>query len=637
MAIMAFLSRNEEKGGESNVVKFYGQGAFHHLALLLVPPDSFLPEWHHWSGPNDPQGGRMRISNRYLISLILCLLVMPTLAYVQVSGAITTDTTWGLTSPAADGIYWVTGAVTVSNGAILTIEPGVIVKFDAFAGIYLGQGSSGTLSAVGTAPSPILLTSILDDSIGGDTNGDGNATSPGPGDWMQIRFDSGGGGVMDYVSILYAGRSSNGALELSAGAPSSVTHSVVQYASSSSAVWFGNGFMTTFSNNTISNSTYEGVSTTASGLLPPTFSSNTFDSNGSWPLHIYPSDAPRVASDNVFTANNGQGVYLNVEILTAGTHTWLKLSVPWVVSGGVTIPVGSQLDFSPGCIVKMAGGSFDANVGTLNAVGTLAEPIVFTSVKDDAVGGDTNSDGSATSPAPGDWGFLRFREGGTGALEYCTIRYAGAGVSQPAVDCIRGFPTQIKNCAITDNQYIGLTLTETGTCAVDTSTFDRNGSYPIVAYPDFISGIASSNTFSGNAIHAVQIFGGSLTSGVHSWSSLPVPYYVPGGLGIDPGATANISPGAIFKLERTSAINVNGTLNAVGTSLLPITFTSARDDTAGGDTFGDGSTTTPAPDDWTTVIYAGLSAGGTLDYVENAVRRVHGCDAEMQRWLFHYF
>jgi hypothetical protein len=75
------------------------------------------------------------------------------------------------------------GNVTVAAGATLTIEPGVIVKFN---GSLRKLIVNGTLSAVGTQTSLITFTSYQDDSAGGDTNGDGSTTTGAAGQWIDI-------------------------------------------------------------------------------------------------------------------------------------------------------------------------------------------------------------------------------------------------------------------------------------------------------------------------------------------------------------------------------------------------------------------------------------------------------------------
>lgn len=95
----------------------------------------------------------------------------------DVSGNITTNTTWDLTgSP-----YVVTGTIQVQSPAVLTIEPGVIVKLDDNANLYAYAGA--TILAAGTAADPIIITSLKDDTAGGDTNEDGDSTTPARRDW----------------------------------------------------------------------------------------------------------------------------------------------------------------------------------------------------------------------------------------------------------------------------------------------------------------------------------------------------------------------------------------------------------------------------------------------------------------------
>jgi hypothetical protein len=89
------------------------------------------------------------------------------------------DTSW----TAAGSPYVLNGNVTVAAGATLTVEPGVVVKFN---GTTRSLIVNGALSAVGTPSNRIVFTSYQDDSAGGDTNGDGSATTGAAGQWLHI-------------------------------------------------------------------------------------------------------------------------------------------------------------------------------------------------------------------------------------------------------------------------------------------------------------------------------------------------------------------------------------------------------------------------------------------------------------------
>ncbi|MGA2659692.1 MAG: carboxypeptidase regulatory-like domain-containing protein, partial [Verrucomicrobiota bacterium] len=102
-------------------------------------------------------------------------------------------------------LHLVAGPVVVPAGATLTINPGAVLKFAA--GVNLTVQTGGTLMAQGTVAMPITFTSIKDDSVAGDSNGDGAATTPAAGDWDSI-YISGGNAIFDHVVVTY-GASAN--------------------------------------------------------------------------------------------------------------------------------------------------------------------------------------------------------------------------------------------------------------------------------------------------------------------------------------------------------------------------------------------------------------------------------------------
>ena len=90
-------------------------------------------------------------------------------------------------------------------------------------------------------------------------------------------------------------------------------------------------------------------------------------------------------------------------------ETWCAADSPHQMTGDVTVAPGVTLTVEPGAVVKGAT-TVELNVqGHLEAIGTAAQPITFTSSVDTAYN---------------QWSGLVF-EGGTGELDYATVRYGG--------------------------------------------------------------------------------------------------------------------------------------------------------------------------------------------------------------------
>jgi hypothetical protein len=80
------------------------------------------------------------------------------------------------------GPYLVTGDLVVAKGAVFTVKPGVVIKFEKGVNFVC----NGKLVAKGTKAKPIYFTSVNDDSVGGDTNCDKGAVKPAAGDYGKI-------------------------------------------------------------------------------------------------------------------------------------------------------------------------------------------------------------------------------------------------------------------------------------------------------------------------------------------------------------------------------------------------------------------------------------------------------------------
>jgi RHS repeat-associated protein len=169
----------------------------------------------------------------------------------------------------------------------------------------------------------------------------------------------------------------------------------------------------------------------------------------------------------------------NVSGAISSNTTWTAANSPYIVTGNVTVAAGVTLTIEPGVVVKLNNQFREIKVnGTLTAIGTEALPITFTSIQDDTVGGDSNGDGSATSPAPAQWYRIHFAAGTASELRYVNVRNGGYGSANwgygaIAVDNV-GTSVLIDRATITGNQRSGIKVFE-GSVTVSASTISDNG------------------------------------------------------------------------------------------------------------------------------------------------------------------
>ncbi|HUU83382.1 MAG TPA: Ig-like domain-containing protein, partial [Phycisphaerae bacterium] len=123
-----------------------------------------------------------------------------TYSVIGVGGSLSQDVVWEQT-----GIpYLVTTDVNVPSSRTLTVDGGVVVKFNSGKKLTI-QGTCLTVDAVGN---PVIFTSYRDDTYGGDTNGDGSSNGS-AGDWAGIYFQT-TSNIFDHAVVRYAGLSISG-------------------------------------------------------------------------------------------------------------------------------------------------------------------------------------------------------------------------------------------------------------------------------------------------------------------------------------------------------------------------------------------------------------------------------------------
>ncbi|MBK8845996.1 MAG: T9SS type A sorting domain-containing protein [Bacteroidetes bacterium] len=229
--------------------------------------------------------------------LLICfcfIMYINSFAQTFISGFISTNTTWSV----AGNPYIVNGNALLTHGNTLTIEPGVIVKFETDKALQI----DGELIAIGTFEDQITFTS--------------NQANPQKGDWAKIHFadtcidavfDFMGkyqsGSIMKYCNVLYAGGIGYGAIHIERSAPYFTYCKIVSSNTSGIYSWESNY---TIDSSLIKGCNDYGINCRYPPFFPKiTIQTDTFELNNG---AIYFSENglfPRQINNNVFTNNYG--------------------------------------------------------------------------------------------------------------------------------------------------------------------------------------------------------------------------------------------------------------------------------------------------------------------------------------------
>ena len=624
---------------------------------------------------------------------------------VYVNADIITDTTW-----TPDNVYVVQKDVRVVRRVTLSIDPGTVVKFAKYADLkvegalkvgpppYLvflpvilkdlatlaGPVAGASLASRSVAAEPVervVLTSLNDDTFGGDINDDPDEEIvPAQGDWGGIVFE-----------------------EESDDAESFVRRFAIRYSGEPRSLTEQGPILLNNASPTISDGQFHETFLAGVEIDLPSFNTNWY--NDVWDIH----------------------------------------EMAYHLSNDVTVARANTLRISPGTVLKFAPGKQLIVEGTLQAVGNAGQPIVMTSSKDDSALGDTNLDGGDTEPAMKDWEGVQFAvesRANPGRLENVELRYTGRN-NGPAIQIENCSPT-IENITFVENYRNGARLRASGqrlgTVALmsksvpyiigDDLTIPRRESLPIgpgatlkfefhksllvegiiraIGTPqepilmtsikdddaindtnndgfltspdrgdwggilfddqsddencalewvdlmyggnaglgktkiapvrlDNASPVLDRLDFENNWVNGVEIPMGAWRT--DTWDNPDVVYFVTGDLEIPTGETLTVEPGVVVKLlnavspTQPPAITVKGDLRIGELGQGRVFLTSGRDDNVGPqpsegfspnwDSNSDGTVTAPQIEDWVGVIYES-TADAASSYVRNAVLRYGG-------------
>ncbi len=348
-----------------------------------------------------------------MVTFVGCETVEPPLSLEHINETITTPTVWKLeNSP-----HTITGSINVS-GAVLTIEPGTIIRFNPGARITVSGVNSG-LVAAGLPGSPVLFTSSAD--------------IPSPGDWDYIMFKDGATRCeMDYCIVEYGGNNSSwGMIDVEGNALVSINNCILSHPKymAVESEDNGNGFVS-FTNNLVS-----------AGI-------------GQHAMKIRGKIVSTIGTGNVFETQDSKGIlvtgssssYNNIE----QDALWKALNVPYYIENIIVIRNNSTLTIEEGATLKFYSGIFTqvghstGGYGRLVAQGSILKPVTFT----------------AASPTPlkGDWKGIVFTAMtlADSKLVNCIISYGGSSKANIDINPCGAANPLISDCEIKESETYGI-------------------------------------------------------------------------------------------------------------------------------------------------------------------------------------
>jgi parallel beta-helix repeat protein len=357
--------------------------------------------------------------------------------------------------------YLMEGPCTINSGTTITVPAGIVFK--STSNIVSSGGSSyypsnniangfivnGRLNILGTTSNPVVFTNDKDDSYGnpGDMNQDGSVSQPPDG------YNYGQGWSGTWITF------NDVSDDLS-----SINNAVFKYGDM--------GIATLSASPSIDHVRFEKLycGIDMNGVSAPKIDTCVFHNLQYYPMQISLVSYPVSTSNNTISGTTYKVIKVRDETLTQ------DVVLPKRNFGGITnipyywqnytIGTGATLTIDPGIVCKFkqrvyndgAFSGLDVFKGLIAQGGSAPDSnIVFTSIRDDFYGGDSNSDGSATSPPlPSgnsdyyNWSGLTFEDQSLDPLcklKNCIIRFADKGIKTTSASPL------IEKCNINNNNY----------------------------------------------------------------------------------------------------------------------------------------------------------------------------------------
>jgi parallel beta-helix repeat protein len=473
--------------------------------------------------------------------------------------------------------YVLLSQLTIANGTNIEVEAGVVIKFLDYVGIDVNGG----FKINGKNTSRIVFTTVKDDNVGNpfDTNGDGNATTPSSGTWLNINYNASSDDVYSAirgVDIKFAG-----------------------YSNGSAVKW--NNAAAAMDDCNITNTS--GFGLRIEGNSNPVIDSVQLMNGSNDPIGMSLTSDPTF-TNITFTANATKGIRI-IDVNLSSNALLKKRSMAGISNiayfiFNLTIDATATLTIEPGVVIKSvieySAKAITVN-GAINAQGTNAQKIVFTSGRDDSNGGDYNNDGNNSSPAKNNWDGIVFNSSSLpSTLKNCIFRYGGGYYGNEGVITTNSVSITMDSCLIEQSSSPAIGVYGASSTSIQNAQMLNIENVPVMM------SMFSTPIFGAVSLSNVKTIGlGIITETYSQNATIPIrnfagytniSYIGLGTFTVNAGTTITIPAGIVYKGGNWI---VNGRLNVSGTAASPVVFTCVADDAYGNplDTRQDGNLEDP--------------------------------------------